>query len=91
MQAHRAGEPAGRKLRGIEQEAADSTDQQGFEKIAVGGAGREGGWAVCVCSEVDEGLLQAELCEQEAYAEAGELLPFPGAGGGGGLSAVQAV
>ncbi len=43
-------------------------------------AGCSGGWAVCVCGEVDEDLLQTELCEPPAYAEAGELLPFPGAG-----------
>jgi hypothetical protein len=49
--------------------------------VATGvAAGRHGGRAVCLCREVDEDLLQAELREPAAYAETGEFLPYPGAG-----------
>jgi hypothetical protein len=49
--------------------------------VATGvAAGRQSGRSVCVCGEVDEDLLQAELREPAAYAEAGEFFPYPGAG-----------
>src|ERR1700722_7679290 len=62
------------------------------EAVAAGaGEGCRCRWAVCVCREVDEGLLQTQLCESAAFAEECDVLPYTGAGRGGWISCVQAV
>src|SRR5207302_7546339 len=60
------------------------------EAMAAGaGAGCACGRAVRVCGQLDEDLLQTELCEPAAFAQAGELLPYPGAGRSGWIPGLQ--